>query len=110
MQSRPSASSPDEWAVIPEGRLDASAAPELEQRQTRLDVGDVLILYTDGVTEPINAHEEEFGEERLVQAVAEVSHRPSTEMVECIRAAVARFVGDQPQFDDYNLVAVKRKK
>ena len=31
MQSRPSASSPDVWAVIPEGRLDASAAPEPEQ-------------------------------------------------------------------------------
>ncbi len=83
---------------------------ELEQRQTALKPGDILILYTDGVTEPINVHEEEFGEERLVQAVAEVSHRPSTEMVEFIRAAVARFVGDQPQFDDYTLVAVKRKK
>lgn len=83
---------------------------ELEQRQTTLDRGDILILYTDGVTEPINAHEEEFGEERLVQAVAEVSRKPCTEMVEFIRAAVARFVGDQPQFDEYTLVAVKRKK
>lgn len=81
---------------------------ELEDGHTRLEHGDVLVLYTDGVTEPVNEQEEEFGEERLIQTVAEGSVRPCTELVKLVRERVAEFVGAQPQFDDYTLVGVKR--
>jgi len=41
--------------------------------------------------------------------VAQVSHKPSTDIIEFIRAAVGQSVGEQPQFDDYTLVAIKRQ-
>ena len=82
---------------------------ELEDGHTRLEHGDVLVLYTDGVTEPVNEQEEEFGEDRLIQTVAEGSVRPCTELVKLVRERVAEFVGAQPQFDDYTLVGVKRR-
>jgi sigma-B regulation protein RsbU (phosphoserine phosphatase) len=81
----------------------------LEERQVGLEPGDILVLYTDGVTEPINAQVEEFGEERLMQTIAEASDRRCEELVHHIHDAVSAFVGDQAQFDDYTLVAVKRQ-
>jgi len=81
----------------------------LEERQVIIGPGDILVLYTDGVTEPINGQVEEFGEERLMHTIAEASDRPCSELVRLIHDAVTRFVGDQPQFDDYTLVAVKRQ-
>jgi serine phosphatase RsbU (regulator of sigma subunit)/putative methionine-R-sulfoxide reductase with GAF domain len=82
---------------------------ELEERDISIEPGDILLLYTDGVTEPINAQEDEFGGERLVEAIAQNSERPCAEIVQAIHDAVSGFVGDQPQFDDYTLVALKRQ-
>ncbi len=80
----------------------------LQEGQVTIEPGDVLILYTDGVTEPINANEEEFGPERLVEVLASNHHRPCSEIVSRIRAAVSSFAGDQPEFDDYTLMSLKR--
>ena len=81
----------------------------LEERQITVGPGDMLVLYTDGVTEPINEKEEEFGEERLVQVIAGNQDKPCSEIVELIHAAVSNFAGDQPQFDDYTLAGLKHK-
>ena len=83
-------------------------ALELEERQIDVAPGDILLLYTDGVIEPINDKEEEFGEERLLQVVSKACDKPCTEIVASIYAAVSAFAGDQPQFDDYTLVSIKR--
>jgi serine phosphatase RsbU (regulator of sigma subunit)/putative methionine-R-sulfoxide reductase with GAF domain len=80
----------------------------LENGQVTLDPGDTVVLYTDGVTEPINEQQEEFGEQRLVQAIAAGSAGSCTELVRLIRERVSAFVGAQAQFDDYTLVGVKR--
>ncbi len=80
----------------------------LEERQVTLTPGDILILYTDGVTEPINAASEEFGEERLARIVATNNELPCSDIVRQIRAAVWDFAGQQSQFDDYTLVGIKR--
>lgn len=81
----------------------------LEERQVVMGPGDILVLYTDGVTEPINGQVEEFGEERLMRTIAAASDKPCSELVRLIHDTVSVFVGDQPQFDDYTLVAVKRQ-
>jgi sigma-B regulation protein RsbU (phosphoserine phosphatase) len=81
----------------------------LEERQIVMGPGDLLVLYTDGVTEPINGQVEEFGEERLMRTIAGASEKPCRELVHLIHDTVSAFVGDQPQFDDYTLVAVKRQ-
>ena len=62
--------------------------------------GDMVVLYTDGVTEAINGEFEEFGLDRLQQlCVAQVGKRPQ-EANEAIFQGVKDFVGDAPQFDD----------
>ena len=42
---------------------------ELEEKEVAVQAGDVLVLYTDGVTEAINQHDEEYGEDRLIQLI-----------------------------------------
>ncbi len=80
----------------------------LEERQITLMRDDVLVLYTDGVTEPIDPNGEEFGEERLAQ-VLRINHRLNcSEITALTHAAVWDFAGQQVQFDDYTLVTLKR--
>ncbi len=71
--------------------------------------GDVLVLYTDGLTEAQNVREEFFGEERLLKA-AQANRRSASaqDMQEALLAEVHEFVGHAPQFDDLTLVVVVR--
>ncbi|HUT14774.1 MAG TPA: GAF domain-containing protein [Anaerolineae bacterium] len=80
----------------------------LEERTVTMEPGDVLVLYTDGVTESINEKMEDFGEPRLSEVIAQASTQPCSDIVKTIRRAVSDYVGDQAQFDDYTLVAIKR--
>ncbi len=80
---------------------------EYEERTVDLAGGDLLLLYTDGVTEAINPEEEQFGEERLIATVQEYRHLPSNEIVERIQQAVFAFCGREPQFDDLTLMVLK---
>jgi serine phosphatase RsbU (regulator of sigma subunit)/anti-sigma regulatory factor (Ser/Thr protein kinase) len=70
--------------------------------------GDILVLYTDGITEVINAHEEEFGEERLQALIVQNGSRPAMELAELITEAVAAFAQDQGAYDDETMVVIKR--
>ncbi|MCW5881253.1 MAG: SpoIIE family protein phosphatase [Anaerolineae bacterium] len=81
---------------------------ELEERQAILNLGDVLVLYTDGVTEAIDAQEEDFGETRLAETVHLHHTQNAADIIEAIIAAVTTFTEDAPQFDDYALVVIKR--
>jgi len=70
--------------------------------------GDVLILYTDGVTETTNSEGEVFGDERLKRVALETRHLSAVRIKEEIYRNVIRFQGDEPQFDDLTLIVVKR--
>ncbi|MCH8069271.1 MAG: SpoIIE family protein phosphatase [Candidatus Marinimicrobia bacterium] len=72
--------------------------------------GDVLVIYSDGVTEAMDAKEEEFGEKRLETLVRDNLVLSSGELMEKIISAVQSFAGDTPQYDDITLVVVKRQK
>lgn len=79
-----------------------------EEGQTRLEPGDVLILYTDGLTEAENELEEYFSEERL-QALAQANLDRPAEVIESkIVAAVYDFMDEAPQQDDITLMVVVR--
>jgi sigma-B regulation protein RsbU (phosphoserine phosphatase) len=69
---------------------------------------DILVLYTDGITEVINAEEEEFGEERLEALVVQQSSCSAQELAELNAEAAAAFAQNQGAFDDETLVVVKR--
>jgi sigma-B regulation protein RsbU (phosphoserine phosphatase) len=83
--------------------------PEAEygEETVALESGDLLLLYTDGITEAINPNEEQFGEERLIETVTGSLDRPSTEIVDRVRDAVMEFSGDEPQFDDLTLMVLR---
>ena len=80
---------------------------ELERREVELAEGDVVVFYTDGVTEAINERTEEFGQGRLVEVVVENRGLTAQGLIDKINAAVAAFIGGEPQFDDFTLVVLK---
>jgi len=82
---------------------------EVDLQSVRVDLkpGDVLVLYTDGVTEAINAAEEEFGEERLFAIITRNRNRPAQEIMDEILAGITSFAGDTPQFDDITLMILR---
>ncbi|NAS88871.1 stage II sporulation protein E [ANME-1 cluster archaeon AG-394-G21] len=87
--------------------LGAIADIELEERKIILDGGDIVVFYTDGVTEAINKSMEQFGEERLITTI-KVNHELSAnDMIEKIKGEMLAFCGDEPQFDDITLMALK---
>ncbi len=81
----------------------------MEDREVRLEPGDAMVLYTDGITEALNADEEEFGLDRLEAVALASRHLSAPEIVRAIRDGVASFVGQTPQSDDLTLVVFKRE-
>lgn len=81
-----------------------------EGRKLTVQHGDIFAFYTDGITEAINADEEEFGEKRLKNCLQEHRQRSAQEIVNTIHREVKSFVGDEPPFDDATLVVIKRKE
>lgn len=71
-----------------------------------LKVGDVLVIYTDGVIEAMNHAEEEFGTERLIETVRLHRERPAADLVTAIHATVQAFVNGAPS-DDLTVVVAK---
>ncbi|WP_343411101.1 GAF domain-containing SpoIIE family protein phosphatase [Candidatus Amarolinea dominans] len=83
-------------------------AVALEDDRVALAPGDILILYTDGVTDAINLGEESFEMTRLQDVVLAHQTQSAAAIAEAIKAAVREFVGSAPQFDDLTLIVVKR--
>ncbi len=80
----------------------------LEEKSVDISANDVLVFYTDGITEAINAAYEEFGEERLRATIADHAHGTATDVMKAIVKAVEDFMGDQEQADDLTLFVIKR--
>jgi phosphoserine phosphatase RsbU/P len=76
--------------------------------EVQLETGDRLILYTDGLTESMNAEEQEFGELRLVELGKRNTGLSAPEMLEVIRREVSGYSGGSFQ-DDFTLVVVAVK-
>ena len=82
---------------------------EIDLQEVELDLADndVVVFYTDGVTEAINGKEEEFGQERLIELVAQNSNLSAQELIDKIKEAVIEFAQGQAQFDDLTLLVLK---
>jgi len=80
---------------------------ELELTELRLNLGDTVVFYTDGVTEATNERDEEYGMERLKEIIPKLLDLAAREMIDAIVKDVAAFAGDRPQFDDITLVVLK---
>ena len=73
-----------------------------------LGPGDSLVLYTDGVVEPADSREEEFGIDRLEDAVRAAADRPAAEALRSVIDATRAFSGRDEYDDDFTLVVVRR--
>ncbi len=79
-----------------------------EQRTVRLDPGDFVLLYTDGVTDAINPQEQEFGEERLRRTILQERHTSMAKVIATLEQTLYDFAGTSSPFDDITIVAVRR--
>ena len=73
-----------------------------------LERDDCLVLYTDGVTETLNAEEDEFGLDRVIQAVRARANDGAQAIVKKIIQDVRDFTGSLPQNDDITLIAIRK--
>jgi sigma-B regulation protein RsbU (phosphoserine phosphatase) len=83
------------------------ANAKYQQRTVQLCSGDVLVFYTDGITEARNARNEEFGEQRLIDVINENKHAQAAQLRDRILTVVKNFSGDQPQHDDETLLVLE---
>jgi serine phosphatase RsbU (regulator of sigma subunit) len=83
------------------------AAPYSEMH-TRLDRDEMIVLYSDGVTEANNPNYDEFGEDRFMDVLKENRNQSAAAIVEAVTRALADFAAGAPQADDITLVVAKR--
>ena len=82
--------------------------PQAEYQGSSIDLagGDLLVLFTDGMSEAMNSREEEWGEESLIAAVKDSGRRDPTNIVESVFRSADAFAGEAPQHDDMTIVVV----
>jgi phosphoserine phosphatase RsbU/P len=78
-----------------------------QQGSVALEPGDVLVAYTDGISEAMNEAEDEWGEEQLKDAVRPSRHAPARDLIDRIMTSADAFVAGAPQHDDMTLVIVR---
>ena len=83
------------------------AGVEFERHVTELGAGDVLLLYTDGITEATDADLEMFGEERLQQLLQQHAAGSAQSVLDAALAELVQFTGRPHQDDDVSLLVIK---
>ena len=73
----------------------------------RLDPGDVLVVFSDGITEALDADGAEFGEERLLDCVNSSRDLEPAGILECIIGAVHSFTANTVQSDDQTALVLR---
>ena len=78
-----------------------------EEATIDLQAGDVLVAFTDGVTEALNANDEEFGEERLKNLICRVAELPVPEISARISEELRSWISNAAQYDDLTFLVMK---
>ena len=89
--------------------LDADVSEFIAQQTIYLNPGDVIVLYTDGITEAENIESDQYGLERLCEVICK-NHQNSAEHIrQAIVTDVQQYIGQQQVFDDMTVVVIKQK-
>jgi sigma-B regulation protein RsbU (phosphoserine phosphatase) len=78
-----------------------------QEASVGVDPGDLLVFYTDGVTEAGDTSEQEYGESRLLDAIRRSPGRRAQEIVDEVRRDVTRFSGSETFTDDFTLIVIR---
>jgi phosphoserine phosphatase RsbU/P len=81
---------------------------EYDESRVTLRSGDLLVCYTDGVTEPENEYGEMFGEERLMELLLRNANRPEEEIIQLVLDGVRQWTGSEELQDDMTLLLARR--
>lgn len=93
--------------------IDLGNTDEFKKRITseklKLKKGDLLFIYTDGITEAMNDQREQYGETRLVEFIKRYHRLPATDFKEKLNDEITKFTKGYPQNDDITFVVVKQE-
>lgn len=89
--------------------LEEDIRPFINQMQIKLNVGDVVVLYTDGITEAINIQKQQYGLERLQHVVQHHIEQSASEIRQAVIADIQQYTETQKLRDDLTLVVLKQK-
>ncbi len=78
------------------------------ESKVQLERGDLLVWYTDGITEPEDAYGEMFGEERLIELIAKNSDRPDGQIVQTVMESVRQWTASPELFDDMTVILARK--
>ncbi len=78
-----------------------------EAQSVTLESGDLLLCYTDGISEAMNLSDEDWGEERMLEAVKTKSGASANDVLREVFQAADQFTGEAPQHDDMTLLLVR---
>lgn len=95
---------------LPKGEpaLGLMAGSAYTEHRVTLEVGEFMVIYSDGLTEARNTAGEFYGIDRLVALLPSVRGRDAAGIGEAVMAAVDRFVGEAPASDDISIVVLQR--
>jgi sigma-B regulation protein RsbU (phosphoserine phosphatase) len=91
--------------------IDSGAVFERVTRDQEVEMksGDCVLFYTDGMKEAVDAHEEEFGMERMCEAFRMAAPLGAEAVLNRMQEELAQFTGEGPQMDDITLVAIEKR-
>jgi len=90
--------------------LGAFEESTFEDESVQIKTGDVIIVYSDGITEAMNTQGEMYGEERISRLLVSQRDRSPQEMLQSLVHDVQRHAGNCPQSDDVTILIAKRTK
>jgi sigma-B regulation protein RsbU (phosphoserine phosphatase) len=95
---------------LKEGGLALGVVPDTdyEERPIFIQSGDLILFYTDGVTETYNGKGEEFGQSRVVEVIKAYRDRPAAEILQKLYDEIIKFAAETHIFDDLTMVALKK--
>ena len=81
-----------------------------DERKTQLQDGDMLLVYTDGVTDAVDPEGRHFGEEQIPQELNAGSDTDTKGVIEGLSAALSRYADGAEQFDDIGMICFRYQK
>jgi sigma-B regulation protein RsbU (phosphoserine phosphatase) len=101
----------DSFELLDTEGLPVGITPDTDygQDETVLNSGDIAMLYTDGITEAMNARHDEYTIARVKEDIRSLKELDAKEISLQLLEKIAHFVGEEPQHDDQTLIIIKMK-